>query len=254
MIGIYVLARRELLRYVRQPARLFGSLAQPLIIWLFLGSGFAKSFQGQTQELSYAEFFYPGIIVMLLLFAAIFSTITLIEDRTAGFLQGVLVSPISRLSLVLGKLVGGTAIAFIQAAMFLLFAPWAGLTLDLERGLGLVFLFLVVGLGFTGLGFIVAWVMDTVAGYHAIMSMVLLPMWLLSGALFPLDGASPWLAWVMRCNPTTYAMDVVRHAFYQPLPSLLGNEAFLTSFIVTLLWTTATIIGSVCIVIKKSDV
>ncbi len=254
MTGIGVLAKREVLCYLRQPSRLFGSLAQPLLIWFFLGAGFTKSFQTQTQAMNYAEFFYPGIAVMLLLFAAIFSTITLIEDRTAGFLQGVLVAPVSRLSLVIGKLVGGTAIALIQAGVFLLFSPWAGLSLDVERGLGLILLLVVVGVGFTGLGFIVAWVMDTVAGYHAIMSVVLLPMWVLSGALFPLEGASPWLAWVMRCNPTTYAMDVVRRAFYQPLPSMLGDDAFLISLVVTVLWTAATIVGSVYIVVKKSDV
>ena len=254
MTSIVVLAWRELLRFGRQPTRLFGSLAQPLLIWFFLGSGFARSFQGQTEGLSYGEFFYPGIVVMLLLFAAIFSTITLIEDRTAGFLQGVLVAPVLRVNLVLGKLVGGTAIAFIQAGVFLLFAPWAGFSLGFDQVLGLVALFAVVGLGFTGLGFIVAWVMETVAGYHAIMSVVLLPMWLLSGALFPLEGAASWLAWVMRCNPTTYAMNVVRSAFYQPLPDLLADEAFITSLIATVAWTTLTIAGSVLIVVKKSDV
>ena len=96
--------------------------------------------------------------------------------------------------------------------------------------------------------------METVAGYHAIMSVVLLPMWLLSGALFPLEGAASWLAWVMRCNPTTYAMNVVRSAFYQPLPDLLADEAFITSLIATVAWTTLTIAGSVLIVVKKSDV
>ena len=131
--------------------------------------------------MGYGEFFYPGIVLMLLLFAAIFSTITLIEDRTAGFLQGVLVAPVSRLSIVAGKIIGGTAIALLQASIFMIFAPLAGIDLSLQSLVLLIVLCVIIGLGFTGLGFMVAWFMDTVAGYHAVMSVVFIPLWLLSG-------------------------------------------------------------------------
>ena len=245
MNGLVVLAYRELLRFVRQPARLFGSLAQPLLFWFFLGSGFARSFDVPSSDLSYSEFFYPGILLMLLLFAAIFSTITLIEDRSAGFLQGVIVSPVSRLSIVLGKLTGGAAIALFQGAIFLVFAPLAGIELSLAIVLDLMAVFTLVALGFTGMGFFVAWRMDSTAGYHAVMSVVFIPMWLLSGALFPIESSATWLAWVMQFNPVTYAMTSIRHALYEPAHMLVQNREFLTALGVTFGWTLLTTGASV---------
>ena len=252
MNGIVVLSQRELRRFFRQPTRLFGSLAQPLLFWFFMGSGFARSFQSVSDESSYSEFFYPGIILMLLLFAAVFSTITLIEDRAAGFLQGVLVAPVSRLSMVLGKLLGGTAIALIQATIFLLFAPLAGIELSVGGVVNLVFLFILVGVGFTGLGFIIAWTMDTVAGYHAVMSVVLIPLWLLSGALFPLEGSAVWLNWIMCFNPLTYAMTIIRSAFYEPVSILATREDFILALGVTILWTACTVTGAVLVANRKT--
>ncbi len=255
MNAVWVLARRELLRFCRQPVRLFGSLVQPLLFWFFMGAGFAGSFApGGEAGTGYREFFFPGIAVMLLLFAAIFSTITLIEDRAAGFLQGVLVAPVSRLGLVLGKMAGGTAIALIQALVFLGFAPLAGIPLSPEIIAGQVGLFCLVGMGFTGLGFAVAWSMDTVAGYHAVMSVVMIPLWLISGALFPVEGASPWLAGAMRLNPVFYALVLIRKAFYQPLPALWGDGEFLVALAVSAAWTGLTIAGSVWIVYRRPDI
>jgi len=254
MIAAWVLARRELVRFLRQPTRLFGSLAQPLMFWLFMGSGFSDSFAPAGQSLDYGEFFYPGIVLMLLLFAAIFSTITLIEDRTAGFLQGVLVAPVSRLSIVFGKIAGGTAIALIQAGIFLLFAPLAGIPLGLSTFVVVIAVCIIIGLGFTGLGFIVAWAMDTTAGYHAIMSVVFIPMWLLSGALFPIEGAASWLEWVMRFNPVTYSMIVLRTAFYTSPSALMADAQFVMALVVTVGWTALTVTLSLLMVRWRSDV
>ena len=204
--------------------------------------------------MGYGEFFYPGIVLMLLLFAAIFSTITLIEDRTAGFLQGVLVAPVSRLSIVAGKIVGGTAIALLQASIFLAFAPLAGIALSFHSIVLLIALCVIIGLGFTGLGFMVAWFMDTVAGYHAVMSVVFIPLWLLSGALFPVEGAAEWLGWVMHFNPVTYAMEVLRTAFYAHPSELINNAQFLLALGVTGGWSLLTMMLSVLIVRWRSDV
>ena len=254
MNAAWVLARREVMRFLRQPTRLFGSLAQPLMFWFFMGSGFSESFSLPGQSMGYGEFFYPGIVLMLLLFAAIFSTITLIEDRTAGFLQGVLVAPVSRLSIVVGKIVGGTAIALLQASIFLVFAPLAGIALSFHSLVLLIALCVIIGLGFTGLGFMVAWFMDTVSGYHAVMSVFFIPLWLLSGALFPVEGAAEWLGWVMRFNPVTYAMEVLRIAFYARPSELVNNVQFLNALAVTGGWSLLTIMLSVLIVRWRSDV
>lgn len=253
MTATWVLARREVVRFLRQPTRLFGSLAQPLMFWLFMGSGFSDSFSLRGTTIHYGEFFYPGIVLMLLLFAAIFSTITLIEDRTAGFLQGVLVAPVSRLSIVAGKIIGGTVIALLQASIFLAFAPLAGIDLSIANLVAVLVACAIIGLGFTGLGFIVAWFMDTVAGYHAVMSVVFIPLWLLSGALFPLEGVAQWLEWVMRFNPVTYAMVVLRTAFYTAPSALLGDAGFVRALGVTLGWTCLTMMLSTLMVRWRSD-
>jgi len=254
MIGIVVLAQRELIRFLRQPTRLLGSLLQPLLFWLFMGAGFAGSFRTDSGVSEYGEFFFPGIVLMLLLFAAIFSTITLIEDRTAGFLQGVLVAPVSRTSLVLGKLLGGTGIALLQALIFLVFAPLAGIGLSPGIFAQLVLLFVLVGLGFTGMGFVVAWSFDSVSGYHAVMSVVMIPLWLLSGALFPLESSAGWLRWVMRCNPVTYNLEVIRGAFYQDFSVLIGDGSYLLALAVTLLWVCLTVAGSVAMASRRRSV
>lgn len=253
MIGIWVLAHREVLRFLRQPVRLFGSLAQPLLFWLFMGAGFAESFNSGREGTGYLEFFYPGIVLMLMLFAAIFSTITLIEDRSAGFLQGVLVAPVSRLSLVLGKVAGGTLIALGQAAVFLCFAPMAGIPLSVGMVLTLLSLFFLVGMGFTGMGFALAWLMDTVAGYHAVMSVVMIPLWLISGALFPVEGAAGWLALAMRCNPVFYAQVLVRKSFYAEFSALLSDTEFLQALAVSTVWAVFTLGVAVWVVYRRPD-
>src|SRR5215212_4076593 len=116
------LTRRELVRFLRQRHRVIGALATPIVFWLLIGGGMGRSFRGGN----YLQFFFPGTILMILLFTAIFSTISIIEDRREGFLQSVLVAPVSRMSIVLGKVLGGTALAFGQALLFLLFAPLVG--------------------------------------------------------------------------------------------------------------------------------
>lgn len=253
MIGIWVLAHREVLRFLRQPVRLFGSLVQPLLFWLFMGAGFAESFSLGGDGTGYREFFFPGIVLMLMLFAAIFSTITLIEDRSAGFLQGVLVAPVSRLSLVLGKVAGGTLIALAQAVIFLCFAPMAGIPLSAGMVIDLVLLFFLVGMGFTGMGFAIAWLMDSVAGYHAVMSVVMIPLWLISGALFPVEGAAEWLAFAMRCNPVFYAQVLIRKSFYQELGPLLADPEFVQALVVSAGWAVLTLGVAVWIVYRRPD-
>jgi len=231
------LAGRELKRFFRQPQRVIGTVAQPLLFWLFLGYGFAGSFRPTGMEnVTYLEYFYPGVMMMLMLFSAVFSTITIIEDRDAGFLQGVLVAPVSRLAIVLGKVVGATAIAMIQTLIFLVAAPLLGLT----PGLGSVALILVAfvlsGVGFASLGFLLAWSMKSTAAFHAVMMVFLMPLWMLSGALFPVHDA-PWvMKAVMMVNPVSHALIAVRAPFYDSPAVLLAQGGYLLSLGVTVLW------------------
>ena len=217
---VYALAWRELVRFFRQRTRVVGAVGQPVIFWVLFGNGLGQSFNppdwasGLSRPLSYQEYFFPGIAVLIVLFTAIFSTISIIEDRREGFLQGVLAAPVPRLSLVLGKLVGGSVLAIIQAGL----APAldGGLTWGTAPEV-FGFLFLVA-MELTALGFVIAWPMDSTQGYHAIMSVLLLPMWLISGAFFPAPD-SGWLSWLIRLNPLSYGVAALRRLMHpEPLP------------------------------------
>ncbi|HEX7121978.1 MAG TPA: ABC transporter permease, partial [Gemmatimonadaceae bacterium] len=155
-------------------------------------------------------------------FTAIFSTISIVEERRSGFLQAALVAPLPRTALVLGTVLGGTTLAVIEAGLFLLLLP----AVDLHPGLAGIGLILLIGaltaLAFTALGFVIAWRMESTRGFHAVMNLFLLPLWFLSGAPFPLEGAAPALQWVMRLNPVTYAVDGIRQAAYLPANAPLG--------------------------------
>lgn len=208
----YALLERELVRFFRQPNRIVGAIGQPVIFWVLLGAAFKGSFRAPGVAETYGQFFLPGVAVMITLFTAIFSTISVIEDRREGFLQGVLVAPVGRTSLVVGKLLGGTVLAVLQATLFLLLAPTVGIPLSVGGVLGAVGVLGVVAFGLTGLGFSIAWRMDSTQGFHAIMSVFLLPLWLLSGSVFPASGAHPALAFVLRLNPLSYGVAALRHA------------------------------------------
>lgn len=215
---VAVLWKRDLRRFLRQRSRLVGALMQPLVFWLLIGGGMASTFQLATAgDLGYMEYFYPGILVMLVLFASIFGTITVIEDRHAGFLQSVLVGPGARGAVVTGKSLGVGSVGLMQAALFLIFAPAAGFALG-EIHWPLLATFLVLGaLGLAAFGFALAWWIDSSQGYHAIMSIVLLPGWVLSGAMFPVNEDQAVLSSIMRLNPMSYLVSGVRRAFYGDL-------------------------------------
>lgn len=206
------LARREVVRFLRQRSRVIGALGTPLVFWILLGSGMRYAMKGPTGTggLDYLAYSFPGIIVLIVLFTAIFAMISIIEDRREGFLQGVLVSPVAPLAIVGGKVLGSTILAVGQAGLFMALAPIAGLPLGLSTVLASIGVLIVVSLGLSALGFIIAWPMDSTQGFHAVMNLFLMPMWLLSGAFFPAEGATRWVAWIMALNPLTYGVRALR--------------------------------------------
>lgn len=226
--AVLALWHREIVRFLRDRPRLTGSLLQPVIFWLLFSGALHGSFKPGGMD--YGEYFFVGTLAMITLFTAIFATITVIEDRKEGFLQGVLVSPVPRSAIALGKILGGASLGLGLAVVFLALAPLAGVPLSFDRvvmGLGVLALLAVA---VTGLGFALAWVMDSTAGYHGIMMLFLMPMLLLSGAFFPMESAHPVLAWVRFVNPMTYGVGALRHA-------LQGEVAGVPSFAVCLLGT-----------------
>lgn len=231
------LAERELVRFFRQRNRVIGALGQPIIFWILFGSGLRSSFRpggggtatgagvGASAALSYEEYFFPGVVVMIVLFTAIFATISIIEDRQKGFLQEVLIAPVPRGMVVLGKVLGGTILALIQAWLFLALAPFAGISLTIVSFVAASLILLVLGFALTSLGVSLAWKMDSTQGFHAMMTVFLMPLWLLSGAFFPADGAPTWLAWVIAANPLTYGVAALRRVLYLARPDALAGLA-----------------------------
>lgn len=222
--AVWTLAERELIRFIRQRNRVFGALAQPVLFWALFGAGLGASFRpGGLEGPSYTEYFFPGTVVLILLFTAIFATISIIEDRNEGFLQGVLVSPVSTGTIVAGKILGTVILATGQASLMFLLAPLAGVPLSLTSALLGVPLLALIAVALAALGFAIAWRLDSTQGFHAVMTAFLMPMWLLSGAFFPSDGVPTWLAWIIACNPLTYGVAAFRHVLYLGTPVAIPN-------------------------------
>jgi ABC-2 type transport system permease protein len=215
---------REIARFVRQRSRVTGAILQPLVFWALLGAGLKASFKpsGMPGGINYAQYFYPGVIVLVLLFTAIFATISTVEDRREGFLQGVLVAPISRVTVVLGQALGGTTLALMQGVIFLALAPLAGIHLSLDAFAVTAAMMAVIAFALTSIGLVIAWRIESTQGFHAIMNLILIPIWLLSGAFFPAEGAPAWLGWTMRLNPLTYGMAALRRGLYLAEPGAIG--------------------------------
>ena len=204
------------MRFYRQPGRVVGVLASPLVFWIVLGSGFGSSLRspgGEGQQ-HYMNYFYPGTLILIVLFTPIFTMMSVIDDRKEGFLLSVLVAPVSRSAIVLGKVLGGTTLAAVQGMVFLIFAPFAGVHLDVVQVLLVAIVVFLVSFSLTALGFAIAWPMDSSQAFHGIVNLFLIPMWLVSGALFSITGASTWIQWIMRLNPLTYGVGALRTLMY----------------------------------------
>lgn len=216
----WMLARREWIRFFRQRNRVTAAILQPLLFWLLFGTGLRGSFSG-AGELDFMQFFLPGTVALIVLFTAIFATISVIEDRREGFMQSVLVAPVGRLPVLVGKVVGGAAIAWVQAVVFLSLVYLVGPVTISWGVIPLLILLAIVAVSMCSLGMIVAWPMESTQGFHAIMMLGLMPMWLLSGSFFPIPvldktaGLGQWLLGsIMRANPLSYSMVQMRRLMY----------------------------------------
>lgn len=215
IIPALTLWQRELIHFFRQPSRIAAALGTPLLFWIFLGSGIGSSFRlGGDAGLNYLEYFYPGTLLLVVLFTAIFSSLSLIEDRQEGFWLSVMVAPVSRTGPVLGKTLGGASLAFLQGMLFVGLAPLLGIPLGPGQVLALAGVIFLNAFALTCLGFAFAWRIESSQGFHGVMNMLLFPMWLLSGALFPVSGASAWIRGAMTVNPLSYGLAAIQHVLY----------------------------------------
>ncbi len=254
---LHALWKREIVKFVRDRSRLIGALAQPLVFWLLLGLGFQRSFafpesatNAAAGSMDYLEYFFPGMIALMILFTAIFSTISIVEERKTGFLQAALIAPVSRIAFVLGTTLGGTTLSLLQAVLLLLLLPVIWIVPSVSGLLLLLLVSFLMGLAFTALGVAIAWTMKTTRGFHAIMNLFLLPMWILSGALFPYEGASKILQWIITINPVSYAVSAIRSALYLPGAGPEALQPWPICVLIAVLFAAA-MIGYAVMVIRK---
>jgi ABC-2 type transport system permease protein len=210
LLPAFTLWWREIVRFYRQPARVVGVILSPLLFWVVIGAGFGTSIQARAMgQGNYLNYFFPGALLMIVLFTSIFTMMSVIDDRNQGFLLSVMVAPVHRSGIVLGKVLGGTTLSALQGLLFLVFAPFIGLRIGVEQFLIVVLVVFLAAFSLTALGFAIAWRMESAQGFHAVINLFLIPLWLLSGALFPISGASKWIRWLMEINPLTYGSDAL---------------------------------------------
>jgi len=207
---IYILWLRQIKRYLRSKSRIIGSLGQPLLLLLALGFGFGPIYQ-KAGGGNYIQFLAPGIIGMGILFTAVFSGIEIIWDRQFGFLKETLVAPVSRMKIMIGRTLGGATVALIQGLIIFLISLIAGFrpTHLIFLPLALLFMFLI-SLFFTGLGIAIASLLKDMQGFQLIMNFLLMPLFFLSGALFPFQGLPEALVIIARIDPLSYGIDGLR--------------------------------------------
>jgi ABC-2 type transport system permease protein len=233
LLPSFTLWWRELVRFYRQRSRVVGVIASPLVFWLVIGSGFGTSFRSGNSpgQQHYLDYFYPGALIMIVLFTSIFTMMSVIEDRKEGFLLSVLVAPVPRSAIVLGKVLGGTTLAAVQGLIFLVFAPFVGVHMNFGQFLLVVLTVFLVSFSLTALGFAIAWPMDSTSAFHAIINLFLIPLWLLSGALFPLSGASGWIRWLMWINPLTYGVEALRTLLFPASQAQFSLESSMATLV-----------------------
>jgi ABC-2 type transport system permease protein len=210
---IFALWLREVKRYMRSRAQIIGSLAQPLLYLLVLGFGFGAVFQ-QAGQGSYLQFVAPGVVAMGVLFTSIFSGIGLLWDRQFGFLKETLVAPVPRLQIMTGRTLGGATIAIIQGTLVLVVCMLVGFRPESWTGVPLAFLFMaLISIVFAALGTVIGSSLRDMQGFQLIMNFLIMPIFFLSGALFPLDNLPTALMIATRLDPLAYGVDGLRGAF-----------------------------------------
>jgi len=203
--------QREMIRFFRMPSRIVTGLAQPLLFLFVLGAGIKPLVEGRAAGgVDYQEFIFPGVIAMSVLFSSLFSAISIVWDREFGFLREMLVAPVSRTGLVLGKAVGSGTVAVMQGLVLLVAAPIVGVSLDALEFVEMFGLLLLLAFALNAFGIVIASRMQRMESFQMVMSLIINPMLFLSGAIFPTEGLPTWLAVATRLNPATYGVDPIR--------------------------------------------
>ena len=211
--GTWVVAYREILRFVGDRSRAFSSLLMPLLFLVVFGAGFNKVMGPLAQGVDYIRFMYPGILAMTVLTGSLFAGISVVWDREFGFLKEILVAPLGRTGIVLGKAIGGTVVVLLQALVMLILAPILGVPLSLGLVLTLVPVVVLLSLGLSGLGILIASFMQSQQGFQMLVQILIFPLIFLAGVFFPVNDVPGWMEVISKINPLTYGVDAIRQIF-----------------------------------------
>ncbi|MGD9116485.1 MAG: ABC transporter permease [Dehalococcoidia bacterium] len=241
--SIQVISYREFLRFIQDRSRLISSFAMPILFLIIFGAGFGELIGQMMPGVNYLQYMYPGILSMTVLMGSIMSGVSIVWDREFGFLKEVLVSPLSRSGILLGKATGAAGIAIMQAVLMLVLAPIVGVSLSWGIVLGLIPLILILSFSMSGLGLLIGARMRSQQGFQLTMQLVIFPMMFLSGIFYPVTNVAVWLEVLSKINPVTYAIDAIRQVF-------LGTQvAGVTIFGHTMaIWESALLVAAIGIV------
>ena len=210
-VGAHTIWKRELIRFWRDRSRAIGAFVQPTLYLFVLGTGLGAFFRSGGAEGDYIQFIFAGVIAMSLLFTSIFSAVSIVWDREFGFLKEVLVAPIPRASIAIGKAFGGATVATLQGTLILIYAPFVGISLSIITVPAIIIVMFIISFAITSLGVVVAARMRSLEGFQVIMNFIVMPLFFLSGALFPISNLPPWLSGLVRLDPLTYGVDALRN-------------------------------------------
>ncbi|MEC8890765.1 MAG: ABC transporter permease [Chloroflexota bacterium] len=217
--GIWVVAFRELLHFISDRTRIISSLMFPLMFLVVFGAGFSRIVGGLAGGVDFIHFVYPGIVAMTVLTSSLLSGTSVVVDREHGFLKEVLVAPLSRVGIILGKALGGSLTSLSQGIVMLAIAPMIGLSITPLLIVKLLPTLLILSLSLSGLGILMATRMHSQQGFQFLMQLIVFPLMFLAGVFFPVDGVPVWLQVVAKVNPLTYGVDAIRQIFLAPLIS-----------------------------------
>jgi ABC-2 type transport system permease protein len=213
--AVYMLWLRAMKRFIRSPSQIIGSVAMPFLFLIFLSAGFSSvKFPGMPSNVNYIDFLVPGILGMSMLFAATTAGISLLWDRQFGFLKEVMVAPVKRISIMLGRTFGGITTAFLQSVLLVIFAIFIGFHIGSILSLLIAFGFMIlIGLAFVSIGLIIASIMTDMQGFGLILNLLIFPLFFLSGAIYPINVLPNVVRYITYINPLTYGIDGMRGAF-----------------------------------------
>ena len=226
--GAYTIWYRDVVRFKRDRVRMFSSLGMPVVYLFVFGSGLSPAMAEMGGgRIDFKQFMFPGVLTMTVLFTSVFSAVSIVWDREFGFLKEVMVAPVSRVAVALGKVAGGSTVSLFQGLIVLLLAPVLGVDLSISQIVTLIGLMILLAVMMTALGILIAARQTSMEGFHMMMNFVLLPMFFLSGAFFPLRGIPIWMEVLSKLDPVTYGVDPLRQVSLRALvpPDLMHTIA-----------------------------